>query len=34
MGISVKTIDKHLREGADLLADILHSGATNRGGRP
>jgi len=33
MGISVKTIDKHLREGADLLADILHNGTTNRGGR-
>ncbi len=34
MGISVKTVDNHLREGADLLADILHSGATDHGRNP
>ncbi len=34
MGISVKTVDNHLREGADLLADILHGGATDHGRKP
>ncbi len=31
MGISIKTVDNHLREGADFLADILHNEATDRG---
>jgi len=34
MGISIKTVDNHLREGADMLADILHNDATDRGRKP
>lgn len=34
MGISVKTVDNHLREGADILADILNNEASDHGGKP